>query len=301
VRFDTDAAPVEDSRIASLLFCMFDRELSTRQRGGRLDALPESLVAQPLSAGRLTRKRDRIGRRQLGTLGRGNHFLELQRDEQGRLWLMVHTGSRGMGQAIREHHLRAASTARTGLRYLEADNPAGLAYLADAAWALEYAEHNRAKLVEAAARCLERAIGARSIPDSYFDCHHNFVRQEQHGGQPLWVHRKGAISASDDEPGIIPGSMGTESFHVTGRGHPDALRSSSHGAGRAMSRTEARHRISRRVLKRQMRGVWFDPRRANGLREEAPAAYKDIGAVMRAQRPLTRITRRLTPMLVFKE
>lgn len=116
----------------------------------------------------------------------------------------------------------------------------------------------------------------------------------------MWVHRKGAISARDGEAGIIPGSMGSPSYHVAGRGNAESLCSSSHGAGRAMSRTEARRVVSANALLRQMEGVLFDHRLTNRLRDEAPQAYKDIGAVMRAQKDLTRIVRRLEPVLVFK-
>ena len=126
------------------------------------------------------------------------------------------------------------------------------------------------------------------------------MRREEHEGEPLWVHRKGAISARDGEPGIIPGSMGAPSFHVQGRGCARSLCSSSHGAGRCMARGVARQRISARKLHEQMDGVWFDHRLAERLRDEAPGAYKDIGAVMRAQRELTRVIRRLRPRLVLK-
>ena len=126
------------------------------------------------------------------------------------------------------------------------------------------------------------------------------VRRERHDGEPLWVHRKGAISAAVGEAGIIPGSMGSPSFHVAGRGHAEALASSSHGAGRLMSRAQARRSLSGRDVARQLSGVWFDRRRLDDLRDEAPAAYKDIGEVMRAQAELTRIVRRLEPVLSFK-
>ncbi len=151
-------------------------------------------------------------------------------------------------------------------------------------------------MAEQVAQLLADLFGIRPLPGPPIACHHNFVRHE--GG--LWVHRKGAISARHDELGVIPGSMGTASFHVRGRGATDALRSSSHGAGRTMPRKAARRRISPRALHAQMAGVWFDHRLAPRLVDEAPAAYKDIGAVMRAQRPLTRITRRLRPLLAYK-
>jgi tRNA-splicing ligase RtcB len=136
---------------------------------------------------------------------------------------------------------------------------------------------------------MHRLFGVQSERQTLLTCVHNHVRREPHGGEHLLVHRKGAISAAPGEPGIIPGSMGSPSFHVAGRGCPDALGSSSHGAGRARSRSEARHLISVRELRRQMRGVWFDHRLATDLVEEAPGAYKDIGEVMRAQHDLTKI------------
>jgi len=121
-----------------------------------------------------------------------------------------------------------------------------------------------------------------------------------HDGEALWVHRKGAISASSGEAGIIPGSMGSPSYQVEGRGLVQSLCSSSHGAGRALTRTEARRSISTRALMRQLEGVWFDHRRADRLRDEAPSAYKDIQLVMRAQRDLTKIVRTVRPILSFK-
>jgi tRNA-splicing ligase RtcB len=167
-------------------------------------------------------------------------------------------------------------------------------------WALRYAGANRAAILAAVVEILEDRFRAAPMPQPRMDCHHNFVRREVHLQGPLWVHRKGALSALDGEAGIIPGSMGSASFHVTGRGCPLSLCSSSHGAGRAMSRDEARRTISPRELERQMRGVWFDHQMAARLRDEAPQAYKDIHAVMRAQRELTRVVRVLRPVLSYK-
>ena len=137
-------------------------------------------------------------------------------------------------------------------------------------------------------------------PETLVTCHHNHVRREVHGGEELVVHRKGAIHVPAGELGIVPGSMGSPSFHVAGRGCPEALDSSAHGAGRLLSRTDARKSVSVRDLERQMQGVWFDHRAADRLRDEAPSAYKDVTAVMRAQRDLVRIVRRLEPLLSYK-
>lgn len=262
-------------------------------------SLPEAL-AGPLSSPGLESLRRRSAGAQLGTLGRGNHFVELQADEDERLWLMVHSGSRGLGPAIRDHHEAAATRLRGGLRGLAAESPGAAAYLGDMQWALDYAEIGRTRLLERACEVLAECLGVKPGGEARISCHHNFVRLEQHEGQWLWVHRKGAISAAEGEPGVIPGSMGAPSYHVLGRGHPTSLCSSSHGAGRCMARGEARRRIAAQELLAQLRGVWFDHRAAEALRDEAPAAYKDIGAVMRAQRELTRVVRRLRPVLSFK-
>ena len=265
-------------------------------------ALSERLLETPLSHPRLEKLKSRDGRLQLGTLGRGNHFLEFQRDDDERIWLTVHSGSRGMGQAISAHHAaltgRGASTA--GLASFDADSPAGLAYRNDAAWAEQYAAENRLAVLSAAGALLGELFGVEFEPDSLIHANHNHVRLETHGERRMWVHRKGALSAQAGEAGVIPGSMGSASFHTLGRGLPESLCSSSHGAGRAMSRTEASQQIGERQLLAEMRGVWFDQRQAGQLRDEAPSAYKDIFAVMRAQRDLTRIVRRLQPVLNYK-
>src|SRR5687767_299940 len=143
-------------------------------------------------------------------------------------------------------------------------------------------------------------FGVAAVPDTHFDCCHNFVRREEHGGEWLWVHRKGANSAREGEPGIIPGSMGTFSYHVTGRSERNSLCSSSHGAGRVMSRDVARRTIGPRQLEREMNGVWFDRRLAARLCDESPGAYQDLALVMRAQRDLVRVVRRLRPVLSYK-
>jgi tRNA-splicing ligase RtcB len=235
----------------------------------------------------------------MGTLGRGNHFVELQADEAGQLWLMLHSGSRAMGQAIRDHHLARGSPAG-GLRFLDANSPDGQAYLADVEWALDYAEANRLAMLAAVRELIEQVLGVRAEMASYVSCDHNHVRRETHAGETFWVHRKGAMSAREGERGVIPGSMGSLSFHVEGRGCTAALSSSAHGAGRRLSRTDARRTLSARDVTRELRGVWFDHRIAAGLREEAPSAYKDVEAVMRAQHDLVRVVRRLRPILSFK-
>jgi len=167
-------------------------------------------------------------------------------------------------------------------------------------WAIAYAEQNRLAMLRATEQLLSQLFGVALSWESLIHSNHNHVRRENHFGEELWVHRKGALPAADGVAGVIPGSMGSPSFHVTGRGCAGALASSSHGAGRAMSRADACRAISVRQLEREMRGVWFDARQVRHLCDEAPSAYKDVLSVMRAQRDLTRIERQLTPLLSYK-
>ena len=302
--FDGDASLLDgDPAAAALLIGLRARIPAIRHpRKTMPAALSLHLAQQPLSHPRLEKLKQRDGLVQLGTLGRGNHFAEFQADDEGRLWLMLHSGSRGMGQAITQHHLALAGAGRpaNSLAFLDAETDSGRGYLIDAAWAMAYAEANRLAMIEAICDVVRQLFRIEADPSGLIHCNHNHVQRETHLGKDWWVHRKGALPAIADLPGVIPGSMGTFSYHVTGRGCEQALCSSSHGAGRAMSRGEAKQRISQRQLEREMEQVWYDPRLANELRDEAPSAYKDIGSVMRAQRELTRIDRRLRPLLSFK-
>lgn len=261
-------------------------------------AMPASLGGLSLSALRTVAERE--GRIELGTLGRGNHFLEFQRDQEDRLWLMVRSGSRVMGQEITRAHAANAERAGGGLVSLDTSGIAGQAYLNDVQWAVRYAAANRAAMIHSAAIALKSVLNVEPDPDSFIDASHNHVRWERYPEGVRLVHRKGASPAEVGEAGLIPGSMGTASFHVVGRGVEEALRSSSHGAGRAMSRGKAGGRISTRQLEDELGSVWLDRKRLHALSDEAPSAYKDIRAVMRAQRDLVRITRELTPVLSYK-
>ena len=300
LRFEADARALDDAGAASEVLGLLGETIPCTQRPSRSASLPGELSASVLSEPRLEKKKASIGRVQFATLGRGNHFIEFQRGEASELWLMIHSGSRGMGQAIRDVHLLRAQASSKGLRFLESGSEEGQAYLADMRWAVRYARQSRCRMAELIAEGMHARFGFRAVMDGYFDCSHNFVRREEHDGHDLWVHRKGAISAAEGELGIIPGSMASASFHVSGRGQPDALKSSSHGAGRLLSRTDARRKVTIAAFQEQMQGVWFDHRLTNRLRDEAPAAYKNIGAVMRAQRDLTRIVRQLEPVLSYK-
>lgn len=262
--------------------------------------LPPAVGDPPLSSPTLEAEKRRTCRVQLGTLGRGNHFLELQSDDEDQLWVMVHSGSRGIGTAIRAFHESRAERVGGGLKRLDARSPEGAAYLSDHGWALAFAALNRRWIMDAALSVLESSLAASPVQGENIECHHNFVRTENHAGRCLIVHRKGAVSARAGEMGVIPGSMGTSSYHVEGRGDPRSLCSSSHGAGRCMSRTEAAKHISLAQVERELDGVFHNRKLLSALRDEAPSAYKDIDAVMRAQKGLLKIRRRLRPLLVHK-
>jgi tRNA-splicing ligase RtcB (3'-phosphate/5'-hydroxy nucleic acid ligase) len=300
--FRCDASLLADERSAARLLAGLYKTVPAIRHARRTlrEKLPDHLSEKPLSSSTLEKLKTRDGRVEFATLGRGNHFLEFQADDEDQLWIMIHSGSRALGQAIHRHHLEEARPANTGLPFLEASSEPGAAYLADVEWACQYADANRAAMAEAVALLMEELFGIDADWESLIRCNHNHVRRETHGTELLWTHRKGAISAREGEPGIIPGSMGTASFHVTGRGCAAALCSSSHGAGRLLSRSEALRSISGRELERQMRHIWFDHRLVAKLRDEAPSAYKDIHAVMRAQCDLTRIVRKLRPILSYK-
>jgi tRNA-splicing ligase RtcB (3'-phosphate/5'-hydroxy nucleic acid ligase) len=262
--------------------------------------LPGEIANVTLSDPQLESRWRRQGALEFGTLGSGNHFAELQADGDNRLWLMVHSGSRALGPAIRDHHLQRAGAIGSGLRALDANSSQGRDYLHDATVARSYAAANRRHIATKIGAIMATTLNATLQWELAITSDHNHVVPEVHFGRSFWVHRKGAMTAAEGEWGALPGSMGAVSFHVQGRGCPEALCSSAHGAGRLMSRTAARQKISTRELQRQMTGIWYDHRLVEQLRDEAPSAYKDIRAVARAQRELVKIVRVLRPLLNYK-
>ena len=300
VPFDAGADVLADPvRAAETLKALYGAVPSMRRHRAAAVRYPHDVAPGDLSHGALQAVAKTEGQLQLGTLGGGNHFVELQADEEDRLWLMIHSGSRAMGQAIRAHHV--ASGVRSGSYVvLDADDEQGRAYVNDVAWARRYADANRRAMAERVAALLAGRLGVRAVESGTIACDHNHVARESHLGEDVWVHRKGAMPAAEGLAGVVPGSMGSWSYHVIGRGNPEALRSGAHGAGRRMSRDAARRQFSARELCRQMRGVWFDPGAADRLRDEAPRAYKDVRSVIRAQHDLARVTRTLRPLLTYK-
>jgi tRNA-splicing ligase RtcB len=263
-------------------------------------AVPEGLLGE-LSTHALLRTRDALAKKHLATLGGGNHFLEIDRDAEGSAWLLVHSGSRGLGAAIAAHHVRAAEALDPDpLAGIEVESDAGRAYLGDLAWALAFARANRDALVRRALDVLADVVGREVRAEEHLDVHHNFVAREVWDGEPLYVHRKGAVCIRRGERALVPGSMATASYVVEGLGCALAFDSCSHGAGRVLTRTEARKRLRPEALARDMRRIVWPEHLARKLVEEAPSAYREITEVLDAQRDLVRRDRRLEPVAVLK-
>ncbi|MBF0547273.1 MAG: RtcB family protein [Candidatus Riflebacteria bacterium] len=301
IRFKEKASIIESKGAANLLMKKLYQTISPL-RYSRQSA--KSHFSNQLKGGLSSPELEKLlledGLLEFGTLGSGNHFLEFQSDEDNWLWLLIHSGSRFMGQAIASHHSKETLKSQTGLSFLIADSKPGQAFLQDLNWAVSYAAQSRQTIVSKVVSIMVEIFGVASDETSMIDCPHNFVRREKHFGEMLWIHRKGAISANIEELGIVPGSMGTSSFHVRGRGCEKALYSSAHGAGRLLSRTEAHRKITELQLRESMQGIWFDNRKIDAFLDEAPSAYKDISKVMRAQRELVKIERKLKPVLNYK-
>lgn len=244
---------------------------------------------------------------QLGTLGGGNHFIELTADEEERLWIMLHTGSRGIGNIMASFFIaRAKTLAKENGEELSDIYLASLKegtkdfdwYMKAAHWAQDYAMANRQIILEDVLEALRVLKPSTELEGEIVNCHHNYVAKEEHFGETIWVTRKGAIRAGLGERGIIPGSMGACSYIVEGLGNEGSFCSSSHGAGRKMSRTEAKKRFSVNDLKAQTKGVVC--RKDAGVLDEIPKAYKSIDAVMANQSDLTKTLHELKQILCIK-
>ncbi|MEP7353265.1 MAG: RtcB family protein [Acidobacteriota bacterium] len=295
------SAALDSPKAAAQVLAGLSRAVPARRRTRRtIIPQPADVASHTLSDPGLQSICRREGLTEFATLGSGNHFIEIQADEDDQLWLMVHSGSRAIGQAIRDHHLSRAQLGDGRLRSLDANSDAGAEYLQDAAYARRFADASRRAMAAEVGQVLAEVLGAQVSWETEITTDHNHVSQEHHDGRDLWVHRKGAMPAGLGVPGVLPGSMGTLSFHVEGRGAEAALCSSAHGAGRLLSRTAARWQVSERSLQRQMEGIWYDFRKAESLRDEAPSAYKDIRAVLRAQKELVKVRRTLRPVLNYK-
>jgi len=254
-------------------------------------------------------------RKQLGTLGGGNHFIELQENEEAgkRLWVMLHSGSRNFGYKIaKEYHQKAVKLCELwysdipnkDLSFLPIGTKEAREYIKAMNFAVEFALANRLSMMNKIKEIIKSFLGEEELPPIMYDVCHNYARLENHFGRNVWVHRKGAISARYGETGIIPGSMGTCSYIVTGLGNVDSFQSCSHGAGRRMGRLEASRTLTVEECNRDMEGIFFQgwgrDRKGNVDLGEAPQAYKDINAVIDAERDLVTPIIKLTPIGVVK-
>ncbi len=256
---------------------------------------------------KMVRNFHRTWGRQIATLGGGNHFIELCIDEQDDVWVMLHSGSRGIGNAIGRYFISLAK--KDMGRQLGQLPDQDLAYFTDDAqhfddyveavtWAQDYAMINRREMMRLVVKSLQQFLPNFKTTKEAINCHHNYIEKEHHYGADVYVTRKGAIRAGVDELGIIPGSMGAKSFIVRGKGTKPSFCSCSHGAGRKMSRTQAKKRFTRFDLERLTDGV--ECRKDKGVVDEIPSAYKDIDEVMQNQSDLVEVVHTLKQVVCVK-
>jgi tRNA-splicing ligase RtcB len=244
---------------------------------------------------------------QMGTLGGGNHFIEVCLDEEGRVWVMLHSGSRGIGNAIGTYFIELAKkdAERDSLQLPHRD----LAYFREGAqhfddyvaavgWAQDYARANRDEMMDLVLGALRRHLPAFEVTGEAVNCHHNYVERETHYGESVWLTRKGAIRARKGDLGIIPGSMGARSYIVRGKGSAESFHSCAHGAGRRMSRTQAEKKFTVADLESQTAGVVC--RKDKGVLDEIPGAYKDLDEVMANQSDLAEVVHTLKQVICVK-
>ena len=244
---------------------------------------------------------------QLGTLGSGNHFIEVTVDELDRVWLFLHSGSRGVGNKIAQRHIDVARRLchdagvplpHRDLAYLTEGTPEFDAYIAQMRWAQHYALLNREEMMDRVVRQFSEWVDGGVERQEEINCHHNYTEPETHFGERVWLSRKGAINAEKGRPGLIPGSMGTASYVVTGLGNAMALNSAPHGAGREYSRSRARRTFTRADLRTAMAGIEY--RDTDAFIDEIPAAYKDIDRVMADAADLVEIRHTLRQIVNVK-
>ena len=254
-------------------------------------------------------KLDKIAVEQLGSLGSGNHFFEVCLDERDHVWIVLHSGSRGIGNKLAMRHIKGAKELcrERGLKledadlsYLTEEDPEFSMYIGDMLACQDWAFANRQVMLTRALAAFRKFMGRPTPEVQTINCHHNFTQLERHDGRDVWVTRKGAIKADVGDKGIIPGSMGTRSYIVSGLGNPDSFNSCSHGAGRVHSRSAAKKLFTEADLEKAMEGKVWNRDSAQALVDEIPSAYKDIDAVMEDQRDLVSTDHVLRQVLNMK-
>jgi tRNA-splicing ligase RtcB len=306
-----------DERALKKVFDQISRDVPVG-RSQHTDARALTEAAKPFAAplAALTEKHPQLlkafGRfsnwvNQIGTLGGGNHFIEVCLDESDRVWVMLHSGSRGIGNAIGHYFIELArrdmerwmiQLPDRDLAYLPEGTEHFDDYVSAVSWAQAYARENREQMMALVLAALARHLPAFSVTEEVVNCHHNYVVREHHFGSDVWVTRKGAIRAREGDLGIIPGSMGARSYIVRGKGNPESFSSCAHGAGRRMSRTAAERQFTPADLAAQTQGVIC--RKDKGVLDEIPGAYKDIDQVMANQADLVEVVHTLKQVVCVK-
>lgn len=279
-------------------------------KGNRYASTEAMRWVQAPNSPELSSKQEVKAAKQLGTLGSGNHFVEICLDELDQVWVMLHSGSRGIGNELARIHIEGAKNLMEkyfieledkDLAYLVEGTPEFDAYISAMLWSQDYAAFNRELMMKQALQSFQIFLGAKEItPALGVNCHHNFCEMENHHGKNLWVTRKGAVRARVGDWGVIPGSMGTKSYVVKGKGNLASYNSSSHGAGRLMSRTKAKKTLDIAGLEAQMKGKAWNSKNAVNLIDEDPRAYKDIDQVMADQDDLVEVKYTLRQILNYK-
>ena len=306
-----------DEQALKKIFDQINRDVPVG-RAQHSDERALTAVAQPFAAGlqALTDRHPQLLKsfgkfskwiNQMGTLGGGNHFIEVCLDEAGQVWVMLHSGSRGIGNALADYFIQLArkdmerwmiQLPDRDLAYLPEGTEHFDDYVVAVHWAQAYAMQNRQAMLDLVLAALTRHLPAFTVTTEVVNCHHNYVAHEYHFGANVWVTRKGAIRARAGDLGIIPGSMGAKSYIVRGLGNPESFHSSAHGAGRRLSRTAAEKQFSEADLIQQTAGVLC--RKDKGVIDEIPSAYKDIDQVMKNQDDLTEILHTLKQVICIK-
>ncbi|MFR9751571.1 RtcB family protein [Nocardia sp. 004] len=299
VGFKTHRDPVDITRLGAQVACLGASTATLRTGWARFWDSFDTLDGH-------VQARESKAHKQMGTLGGGNHFIELCLDQDDRVWILLHSGSRNIGKELAERHMAIARTLPHNADLPDPDlavfvsgTPQMQAYRRDLTWAQEYAARNRAVMLALVCRAVSTEFAGRAVRfEQPISCHHNYVAEELIDDVPMLVTRKGAVRAGAGELALIPGSMGTRSYVVRGKGNPASFQSASHGAGRRMSRNAARKQFSVADLVAQTEGV--ESRKDAGVVDEIPSAYKDIDEVIAAQRDLVDVVATLRQVLCVK-
>ncbi|MCW8931559.1 MAG: RtcB family protein [Gammaproteobacteria bacterium] len=288
----------------------FNMHKSDRAKASTIRALSvglDSLIAKHPKLLKMQKKPYQTWVRQLGTLGGGNHFIEICLDENDDVWVMLHSGSRGVGNVIGQYFIRLAQ--KDMGRHIQNLPDKDLAYFSEGAdyfdhyieavhWAQDYALNNRREMMRLIIASLKKKLRKFGLTKEAINCHHNYVSLENHFGEDVYLTRKGAIDASENALGIIPGSMGDKSYIVRGKGNAESFCSCSHGAGRRMSRGKAKREFSQIDMEEQTKGI--ECRKDKGVIDEIPGAYKDIDTVMKNQNDLVDVVHTLRQVICVK-